>query len=140
MRIMEFLVLVGSLALQVYNQLVRTNVRNVKLFAGLEFKELSDSVFNANSEKENVSIPIGLSFDIRDGKFGKNAVTFGKIFQLTLKSDIYGIEGNFSKIMLDVTRIQSLSSELRLNTRLSLQETNTNLDSQRTFTRRTLKL
>ena len=66
-----------TVALQVYNQLVRTNVRNVKLFAGLEFKELSDSVFNANSEKENVSIPIGLSFDIRDGKFGKNAVTYG---------------------------------------------------------------
>ena len=131
-----------TIALQVYNQLVRTNVRNVKLFAGLEFKELSDSVFNANSEKENVSIPIGLSFDIRDGKFGRNAVTYGSarlkigsinFNQTAALSDIYGIEGNFSKFMLDVTRIQSLSSALRLNTRLSLQETSTNLDSSEDF-------
>ena len=56
---------------------MRTNVRNVKLFAGFEFKELSDRLIDANSEKENVSVLIGLSFDIRNSKFAYNAVTHG---------------------------------------------------------------
>ena len=58
-----------------FNQLMCTNVRNVKLFTGFEYKELSDRLFNANSEKGNVSVPIGLSFDIRDSKFENNVVT-----------------------------------------------------------------
>lgn len=92
-----------KITLQIYNQLVRTNVRNVKLFAGFEFKELSDRLFNANSEKENVSVPIGLFFDIRNSKFGNNAVTYGsarlKIGSISFNqtaalNDIYRIEGN----------------------------------------------
>ena len=121
---------------------MRTNVRNVKLFAGFEFKELSDRLFNANSEKENVSVPIGLFFDVRNSKFGNNAVTYGsarlKIGSISFNqtaalNDIYRIEGNFFKFMLDVTHIQSLSTALRFNTRLSLQETGTNLDSSEDF-------
>ena len=131
-----------TITLQIYNQLVRTNVRNVKLFAGFEFKELSDRLFNANSEKENVSVPIGLFFDIRNSKFGNNAVTYGsarlKIGSISFNqtaalNDIYRIEGNFFKFMLDVTHIQALSTALRFNMRLSLQETGTNLDSSEDF-------
>ena len=53
---------------------MRSNFRNVKLFAVLEFKELSDSLFNAKSEKENVYVPIVLSFDIGDSKFRNNDI------------------------------------------------------------------
>ena len=121
---------------------MRTNVRNVKFLAGFEFKELSDRLSNANSEKENVSVPMGLSSDIRDSEFGNNVVTYDsarlKIGSITLNqtadfSDIYWIEGNFFMFLLDVTHIQSLSTALRFNTRLSLQETDTNLDSSEDF-------
>ena len=89
-----------TITLQIYNQLVRTNVRNVKLFAGFEFKELSDRLINANSEKESVSVPIGPAFDIRDSKFENDASTFGlarltigsiTFYQTAVLSDIYGI-------------------------------------------------
>ena len=79
---------------------MRTNVRKVKLFAGFEFKELSDRLINANSEKESVSVPIGLAFDIRDSKFENDASTFGlarltigsiTFYQTAVLSDIYGI-------------------------------------------------
>ena len=68
-----------TITLQIYNQLVRTNVRTVKLFSRFKYKELSDRLFNANSEKENFSVPIGLSFDSRDSKFGNNPVTYGSV-------------------------------------------------------------
>ena len=123
-----------------YN-LIRSQKINLHISGGYQHKALNDhySVAGVNQNKTSDSFPILLHFDRRD-KFMSGGITYGLLTwtpdtlnldagqlindQVTARTD-----GFFSKVNLDLVRIQSLPENMSLYLRYSLQTANKNLDS-----------
>ncbi|MBK4738105.1 ShlB/FhaC/HecB family hemolysin secretion/activation protein [Noviherbaspirillum pedocola] len=125
--------------------LIRSQARNVTLSAGLDHKRLHDrqDTTATSSEKSSDTLPLALSFDVRDG-FLRAGITYGALTwtpgRLHLDDTLAAIDqttarsaGRFSKINLDVARIQSVSEHVDVYGRMSAQWAGGNLDSSEKF-------
>jgi hemolysin activation/secretion protein len=120
--------------------LVRSQLRNLILSASVDHKRLHDrqSATDSNSDKASTVVPVNLSFDMRD-QVVYAGITYGALSwvrgQLHLDAASLAADsasshsaGGFSKMNLDLARIQSFNNRLDLYARVSVQWANTNLD------------
>jgi hemolysin activation/secretion protein len=125
--------------------LVRSQVRNLTLSAGLDHKRLHDrqDATATSTEKSSDVLPLSLAFDVRD-QFIRAGITYGALTwtsgSLHLDDALSAIDqatartaGGFSKLNLDVARIQSLTGKVDVYGRASAQWANGNLDSSEKF-------
>jgi len=125
--------------------LVRSQRRNITLSGMLEHKRLRDhqGAIDSSSDKSSNSIPLTVNFDLRDTlmrggvTYGAVSWTYGRLnldgsLQLT-DSTTARSAGNFSKMNLDLARIQSVAEHVDLYGRISAQWANKNLDSSQKF-------
>ena len=123
-----------------YN-LIRSQKVNLHISGGYQHKDLNDhySVAGVNQNKTSDSFPILLHFDRRD-KFMGGGINYGLLTwtpgtlnldagQLINDQGTARTDGFFSKVNLDLVRIQSLPENMSLYLRYSLQTANKNLDS-----------
>ena len=118
---------------------------NLTLTGSLQHKQLNDhsGASASSTDKSSTTLPLALNFDRRDGSgitYGSVSLTCG---QLDLGSTLSAADapaqtaGSFTKINLDVARVQALNwgtgSELALFARLSAQQASKNLDSSEDF-------
>lgn len=125
--------------------LVRSQEANLTLVAAYQHKTLNDrndSVDSSDSKFSN-GVPLGLNFDIRD-QWGGGGVTYGSALYTLgtlnldggLRSadrDTAKTDGRFSKLNIDVARIQALPRNFSFFARLSTQFAMDNLDSSEKF-------
>jgi len=124
---------------------VRSQATNVLVSFGLAHKKLSDEyrVTGTMIDKSSKSALLSAQFDRRDTLFG-GGVTYGSLGwttgrigldAATFASDQAGprTAGDFSKINLDVARIQSIKGPVSAYLRVSSQWANKNLDSSEKF-------
>jgi hemolysin activation/secretion protein len=125
--------------------LMRSQAANVLLSLGLQHKDLQDD-YRAASVVQNKSsngVPVSLQFDKRDTLLG-GGVTYGSLNFLAgrLKLDdalaardsaTAQTLGSFSKINIDVARIQNIAGNLSFYGRYSGQWASKNLDSSEKF-------
>jgi hemolysin activation/secretion protein len=120
--------------------LVRSQMRNLTLSASFDHKRLHDrqAVTDSGSDKASNVIPVNLSFDVRD-QFIYAGITYGALSwnrgRLQLDAASLATDGgsahsagSFSKINLDLARIQSLNKTVDLYARVSAQWAGANLD------------
>lgn len=125
--------------------LIRTQPMNVTLSTGYEHKRLNDrqGATDSASLKHTDTIPLSAGFDVRDSLLG-GAVTYGAVSvtagrlhldQSVLAADAASArtQGSFSKINLDLARIQGVAPKLDLYGRISAQWAGKNLDSSQKF-------
>lgn len=125
--------------------LVRSQRLNLTVSGTLEHKRLSDrqGATDSRSDKSSNSLPVALNFDLRDTLLG-GGISYGVISwtpgRLQLDAELTPADaatartaGNFSKLNVDLARIQSLSEGLNLYGRISAQWANKNLDSSQKF-------
>ncbi|MEO8006370.1 MAG: ShlB/FhaC/HecB family hemolysin secretion/activation protein [Betaproteobacteria bacterium] len=125
--------------------IVRSQRANLLLSGNWLHKELEDKqgATNSSSNKSSDSVPVVLSFDLRDG-LGGGGITYGALTwttgHLELDSTLgtadrgtANTQGNFTKLNLDLARIQILSRALSLYGHLSGQWSDVNLDSSERF-------
>lgn len=123
--------------------LIRSQKSNLALSVNLQHKTLSDdpSKTSDSNTKQSNSLPIALSFDTRDTLFG-GAVTFGSVTwtkgkleldDYLLSQDSNKTEGDFSKLGIDLARLQGFTDRLSLYVRGSGQWSDKNLDSSEGF-------
>lgn len=121
--------------------LKRSQRANAGLSASLQYKDLNDkqTQANTNNQKYSSSLPVILNFDRRDDVLG-GGVTYGTA-QFTLGN--LGLDGNltatdsttarargeFSKVNVDVARVQALGAASSLFVRVAGQMASKNLDS-----------
>ncbi|KGD99021.1 polymerase [Achromobacter sp. RTa] len=125
--------------------LVRSQSRN--LTVGIDFlhKKLRDDYRAAEivQNKFSNSVPVSAQFDLRDS-LGGGGLTYGAVTwtpgTLKLDGDLAAGDrvsarsaGHYSKLNLDIARVQSISSRWSLFGRFSGQWTNDNLDSSEDF-------
>lgn len=125
--------------------LVRSQATNVLLFVGLQHKQLEDD-YRASSLLRNKwtrGIPVGLQFDKRDTLLG-GGVTYGSLTWFEGKLDLDAAAtvtdgntaksgGSFSKVNLDIARIQKLTEDSSAYVRFSGQWARKNLDASEKF-------
>jgi hemolysin activation/secretion protein len=125
--------------------LIRSQQSNLSLSATWQGKDLNDKQDTAGtqSNKSSQTMPIALSFDHRDNLAG-GGISYGTIShtsgELQLESALRATDastaqsqGAFSKMNLDIARIQSLQPALSLFGRVSAQWADKNLDSSEKF-------
>ncbi len=125
--------------------LVRSQRLNLTLSGTLEYKRLYDrqGAADTRSDKSSNSLPIALNFDVRDALFG-GGISYGAVNwtpgRLQLDAELAPADaatartlGHFSKLNVDLARIQSLSRGLDLYGRISAQWASKNLDSSQKF-------
>jgi hemolysin activation/secretion protein len=125
--------------------LVRSQRFNLTLSGTLEHKRLHDrqGATDSRSDKSSNSLPLALNFDMRDNLL-HGGVTYGAVSwtpgRLQLDAALAPADagsartaGHFSRINLDLARIQSLSDGLDLYGRISAQWASKNLDSSQKF-------
>jgi hemolysin activation/secretion protein len=125
--------------------LLRSQQANVSLSATWQGKDLNDvqGTAGTSSTKTNHSLPLALSFDLRD-TLGGGGISYGTFSyttgDLSLDSSLRTTDatsaksqGAFSKANLDAARLQSVNSALSLFGRVSVQWTDKNLDSSEKF-------
>lgn len=130
---------VASLALSY--PLLRSQLRNLTVSVSVDRKKLYDSqaATATESDKSSVVMPVNLAFDLRD-QFLYAGITYGALSWVKGNLDLDGnslatdnasarTAGSFSKLNLDIARIQSFNSRLNLFGRLSVQRAAQNLDS-----------
>lgn len=121
--------------------LIRSQATNVLLTLGVQHKNLEDDyrAINMSRTKSSDNVPVGLQFDKRDALLG-GGVTYGSLSWVTGKLDLDAgtattdattarTQGHFSKINLDVARIQKVAGNLSFYGRYSGQWADKNLDS-----------
>ncbi|MBB3143182.1 ShlB/FhaC/HecB family hemolysin secretion/activation protein [Halomonas organivorans] len=107
--------------------LLRSQQANVSLSARYQYKDLDDNIDFADYRKatESHGLPLGVRFDARDG-LGRGGITFGTLAvtpgtleqsQTSMAESNYG----FTKLNLNVARVQSLGHGLDLYGRLNAQ-------------------
>nr|WP_254451739.1 ShlB/FhaC/HecB family hemolysin secretion/activation protein [Duganella vulcania] len=124
---------------------VRSQRLNLTLSGMLEHKRLHDrqGATATHSDKGSNSLPIALNFDVRDTLLN-GGISYGAVSwtpgRLQLDADLAPPDaatarsaGQFSKLNLDLARIQSLSEGLDLYGRISAQWASKNLDSSQKF-------
>jgi hemolysin activation/secretion protein len=120
--------------------LIRSQMRNLTLSASLDHKRLHDrqSATETQSDKASTVIPVNIAFDVRD-QFLHAGITYGALsfvrgsLHLDGESQVLNAAsartaGSFSKLNLDLARIQSLNSRIDLYARISVQRAGANLD------------
>jgi hemolysin activation/secretion protein len=125
--------------------LVRSQRRNITLSATLEHKRLRDQqgATDSSSDKSSNSIPFALNFDVRDNLL-RGGVSYGAVSwtpgRLSLDGALRAADastarsaGRFSKLNLDLARIQSVAEHIDVYGRLSAQWASKNLDSSQKF-------
>lgn len=126
--------------------LIRSQRTNLKVSAGFEHKDITDEygLQNRSPSKKIKAVPITLQFDHRDSLAG-GGITYGAITgtvgDLTLESDTEKAQddttaetdGRYSKLHLDMARIQYLPYGFSGYVRLAGQWANNNLDSSEGF-------
>jgi hemolysin activation/secretion protein len=125
--------------------IVRTQRANLFVSAGVQGKRLEDRADAVDSvrDKRSVAVPLGLQFDARDDLAG-GGTTWGllsaTVGRLDLDAATEAIDaatartaGGFSRINLDVSRLQRLPGPFAASARLALQWTADNLDSSEGF-------
>jgi len=124
---------------------VRSQRLNLTLSGMLEHKRLHDrqGATSTHSDKGSNSLPIALNFDVRDTLLN-GGISYGAVSwtpgHLQLDADLAPADaatartaGQFSKLNVDLARIQSLSEGLDLYGRISAQWASKNLDSSQKF-------
>lgn len=125
--------------------LVRSQATNVLLSLGLQHKALEDNYRAAGvvRNKSSNGVPLTLQFDKRDALWG-GGVTYGSFGLLSAKLDLDDVSavadvasaktaGSFSKMNLDIARIQNVAGNFSLYGRYSGQWANKNLDASEKF-------
>lgn len=125
--------------------LIRSQSRNLTIGIDFMHKKLRDDYRAAEIEQNKFSnsVPITAQFDVRDS-LGGGGLTYGALSWTpgTLKLDgnlatadslSANSAGHYSKLNLDIARLQSVSSRWSLFGRFSGQWTNDNLDSSEDF-------
>ena len=125
--------------------LVRSQRRNITLSATLEHKRLRDrqGATDSSSDKSSNSMPIAVNFDVRD-KLLRGGVTYGALSWTPGRLNLDGAlletdavtarsAGRFTKLNLDIARIQSVAEHVDVYGRVSAQWASRNLDSSQKF-------
>lgn len=125
--------------------LVRSQATNVLLSVGLQHKELQDDYRASGVVRNKTSrgIPVALQFDKRDALWG-GGVTYGSLSWLSgdLSLDAAAAatdagtaktNGSFSKVNLDIARIQRIEGDWSAYARFSGQWASKNLDPSEKF-------
>ncbi len=125
--------------------LVRSQRRNITLSATFEHKRLRDQqgATDSSSDKSSNSVPIAVNFDVRDNLL-RGGVTYGAVSwtpgRLSLDGALLESDattarsaGHFSKLNLDLARIQSVAEHIDVYGRVSAQWASKNLDSSQKF-------
>jgi hemolysin activation/secretion protein len=126
--------------------LFRSNRVNVLLSAQLQHKDMRDEYRSTATvnDKSGTVLPVSIQFDARDSwlgggiTYGNLAWTHGRLSldraaQQTLDAQTARTAGNFSKVNLDLTRLQALPRGFVLSARVSAQWAGKNLDSSEDF-------
>tara|TARA_B100000035_G_C21036702_1_gene571428 strand:+ start:684 stop:2342 length:1659 start_codon:yes stop_codon:yes gene_type:complete len=125
--------------------IVRSQVKNINFLANYQYKLLNDvtNSTSTNTNKFSNVIPIAFVFDIRDNLYG-NAITYGTLTytrgEINLDASLLATdstttksEGYFTKLNLDIARMQYVATNLNAFLRASFQRSNKNLDSSESF-------
>jgi len=125
--------------------LVRSQGRNITLSATLEHKRLHDrqGAIDSNSDKSSNTVPLAVNFDVRDSLL-RGGITYGAVSwtygRLSLDGALLETDaatartaGHFSKLNLDLARIQSVTEHMDVYGRISGQWASRNLDSSQKF-------
>lgn len=125
--------------------LLRSNQANVMLAGQYQHKALEDEyeVLGLSFEKSSHTLPVSVQFDVRDSLFG-GGITYGgatltygdlKLDSALREGDrlTAGTEGEFSKVNVDLARLQALPANFTLFARFLGQWSNDNLDSSEDF-------
>jgi hemolysin activation/secretion protein len=123
--------------------LLRSNNANLKVSAAYQHKRLQDNKAGISEGKSTDALVLGFDFDRRDG-LGHGGITFGNLSMTPGRLKFAGPQypqdenhtlGRFTKINLDLIRLQNLStSGLSFYGRISAQMTDKNLDSSERIT------
>jgi hemolysin activation/secretion protein len=121
--------------------LLRSQVTNLSVSAGIQHKDLQDDFIAASTRerKSTLSLPVALRFDHRDNLFS-GAVSYGMLSctlgRLSMDDVLAVVDaatarkaGTYLKFNLDLARIQSLGHNFVFYTRISAQWADKNLDS-----------
>jgi len=125
--------------------LVRSQATNVLVSVGLQHKALQDDYRAAGvvRNKSSNGIPLTVQFDKRDALLG-GGVTYGMFSALSAKLTLDDASaagdaltaqsaGSYSKLNMDIARIQSVAGNFSLYGRYSGQWANKNLDASEKF-------
>lgn len=120
--------------------IVRSQSRNLIVSASIDHKSLQDrqGATSSSSDKRSTVVPVNLSFDVRD-QFIYAGITYGVVSWVhgrlgldkaseTIDRASARTAGAFSKLNIDLARVQSLNSKIDLYGRLSAQRAGNNLD------------
>jgi hemolysin activation/secretion protein len=123
--------------------LLRSNNANLKASAAYQHKRLQDNKAGISEGKSTDALVLGFDFDRRDG-LGYGGISFGNLSMTPGKLKFAGPQypqdenqtlGRFTKINLDLIRVQNLSaSGLSFFGRVSAQMADKNLDSSERIT------
>ncbi len=125
--------------------LVRSQRSNLTLSGMLEHKRLRDrqGATDSSSDKSSNSIPLSVNFDVRDSllrggvSYGALGWTYGRLnldgAQLAADAGTAHTAGHFTKLNLDLARIQSIAEHVDAYGRISAQWASKNLDSSQKF-------
>ncbi|MCW1246005.1 ShlB/FhaC/HecB family hemolysin secretion/activation protein [Pseudomonas sp. SAICEU22] len=125
--------------------LIRSNQANLLLAGQYQHKELEDKyeVLGLSFEKSSNSVPISVQFDVRDTllgggiTYGGATLTYGdlKLDSALREGDrqTAQTEGRFSKVNVDLARLQALPANFTLFARFLGQWSQDNLDSSEDF-------
>lgn len=134
-----------TFSLGLSHPVIRSQASNLYLSLGLQHKELKD-IYDASSttrHKRSNATLMGARFDNRD-RFGGGGITYGSVTlalgRLTLDANAAASDavtaqtyGSYTKLNLDIARIQSLPARFSLYGRFSGQWANQNLDASEKF-------
>lgn len=125
--------------------IVRSRKLNISVFGGPEYKRLEDKfgALGVVNHKSSLSWPVTLQFDDHDRLLG-GGVTYGSLSvvrgDLHLSPDLIQPDsttartgGVFTRVDVDVSRIQALAGPVSLFGRVSAQWSDKNLDSSEKF-------
>jgi hemolysin activation/secretion protein len=119
---------------------IRSQSRNLIVSASIDHKKLNDSqqATSTATSKASSVVPVNVSFDVRDG-FLHGGITYGAVSWVHGHLGLDGASaalddasartaGGFSKLNVDLARVQSVNSRVDLYGRLSIQRAANNLD------------
>ncbi|MBT9491675.1 MAG: ShlB/FhaC/HecB family hemolysin secretion/activation protein [Paucibacter sp.] len=122
--------------------LLRTNNANLRASASYQHKRLQDSNAGLSESKSSDALVFAFEFDRRDN-WGQGGINFGSLSLTPGHLKLAGplafsndnqTAGRFTKINLDLVRIQNLTAGLSVFGRVSVQMADKNLDSSERIT------
>ena len=124
---------------------VRSQVANINLLVNYQYKLLNDvtNSTSTNTNKFSNVMPVALAFDIRDSLHG-SAITYGTVTyargEINLDASLLATDstttksdGYFTKLNIDVARMQYVAPNVNAFLKLAYQRANKNLDSSESF-------